>query len=171
MHVFWTFSWNFIFFHHFSANLIFLFFTKIAKNDRKMFLIKILTKIYFWQRNLIFQSPGGRQNAKNRPSTILRWQTGPEIQKHTDHFDIFPVPERIIWDHQPIDRDLSCSEHFFLLPGGSDSVPNGLISIFPFSPFFRFWHFSWFSLNFNFFRSILCHFSNFFHKILPEPPL
>ena len=76
-----------------------------------------------------------------------------------------------IWPRQSIDLDLSCSEHFFRLPGGSYSVPNGLISIFPFSPFFRFWHFSWFSLNFNFFQSILCHFSIFFHKILPEPPL
>ena len=25
-------------------------------------------------------------------STILRLQTGPEIQKHTDNFNVFPVP-------------------------------------------------------------------------------
>ena len=46
-----------------------------------------------------------------------------------------------IWPRQSIDLDLSSSEHFFWLPGGSYSAPNDLISIFAFSLFFQFFTF------------------------------
>ena len=32
-----------------------------------------------------------KRKKKNRPSTITRCHSGPKIQKHIDHFDIFPV--------------------------------------------------------------------------------
>ena len=40
-----------------------------------------------------FRAPADTKTPKNQPSTITRCHNGPKIQKHTDHFGIFPVPD------------------------------------------------------------------------------
>ena len=48
-------------------------------------------KLIFDNEICTFRALPGAKTSKIWWSTILRWQTGPKIQKHTDHFDIFPV--------------------------------------------------------------------------------
>ena len=100
------------------------------KNDqssKKMFLMKILTKIDFRERILIFQRHPSTQNIKNMVVNNMALIWWPEIQKHIDLFCIFLVPVRTIRHDPSIELDLSCPELFFRIHCGSYSVPNGLI--------------------------------------------
>ena len=154
------FVWHFgeFFFCSLLSESYFFIFHKNCQEWQKMFLIKI----DFWKRNLIFESLRGSKNTKNSTVNNNTLTNRSQNPKTYWPFLNFIAPVRTIWHAPWIELDLSCSEHFFWLPGGSYNVPNGLISIFPFSPFFRFWHFSWFSLKFNFFQSFFRHFLIFF---------
>ena len=111
---------------------------KLWRITEKMFLIKFLTKIDFWERILLFQSHPSPKNIKILAVNNTATSQWSKFQKPTDLFCNFLVPVGTIWHDPSIELDLSCSEHFFWRPGGSDSAPNSLISIFPFSSFFEF---------------------------------
>ena len=49
-------------------------------------------KLIFDNEICTFRASTDTKTSKIWWSTICRWQTGPEIQKHTDNFDVFPVP-------------------------------------------------------------------------------
>ena len=120
---------KFYFFVHFWANLIFSFSTKIVKNDKKCFWskFKILIKIDFWKRNLIFESLRGSKNTKN--STVNNNTLTNPSQNPKTYWPFFNliIPVRTIWHDSSIELDLSCSEHFFWVRYGPYSVPNDLI--------------------------------------------
>ena len=115
--------------------------SQIVNNHRKMFLIKLLTKIDFWERILLFQSHPSSNNIKILAVNKLAMSQRSKSGKHTDHLSHFSVPGRPIRGHQWIDLDLSCLELFFWVPCESYSVPNDLIRFFNFGSFFRFFNF------------------------------
>ena len=97
---------------------------KFIKNPSSDFWSNLERKLICDNEICTFRAHADPKTWKIWWSTILRSQTGPEIQKTYWPFWYFSFPLGPFWHHQSIDRDLSCSEHFFWLPGGSYSVPN-----------------------------------------------
>ena len=64
---------------------------KTHKNPNSDFSSNLERKLICDNEICTFRAPVDTKKPKTRPSTILRLQTGPEMQKHTDHFDVFPV--------------------------------------------------------------------------------
>ena len=116
-----------------------------------MFLMIFGTKIYFGERNLIFESLPGHQNIKFRAvnNMVSTWWS--KKRKNNDLCSYFSVPGRTIWGHLSIDLGSSCSEHFFSVCCGPYSVPNDLICFDQFSQFLRFHRFCDFAHFFIFF--------------------
>ena len=100
---------------------------KLSRITEKMFLIKILTKINFWGRILLFQSHSSPQNIKILAVHNTATSQWSKFQKPTDLFCNFLVPVGTIWHDPSIELDLSCSELFFWVRCGPYSVPNDLI--------------------------------------------
>ena len=100
---------------------------KLSRITEKMFLIKILTKINFWERILLFQSHSSPQNIKILAVHNTATSQWSKFQKRIDLFCNFLVPSRTIWHDPSIELDLSCSELFFWVRCGPCSVPNDLI--------------------------------------------
>ena len=119
------------------------------KIQQKCFWVKILTKIDFWGRILIFQSHSRTQNIQNMvvSNMVPIWWS--EIQKYIDLFYIFLVPVRTISLDQSVEFDLTCSEHFCRTHCNQFRLPNGPICFGPFSSFL------WFCLIFIFFLLFL----------------
>ena len=65
---------------------------KIHKNANNDFWSNLERKLICDKEICTFRVLTSTNTQKNRGSTIMSWQTGPEIQNHTDHFDVFPVP-------------------------------------------------------------------------------
>ena len=93
----------------------------------------------FWQKKC-FESKNRAPRGQTLPQTIKKhaFRAKP-LHQFLVHFcpgDLFPIlifALWTIWPRQRIDLDLSCSEHFFWLDSGSDSVPNGPFCIFQFA--------------------------------------
>ena len=123
-----------------------------------MFLMIFGTKIYFGERNLIFESPARHPSIKIRAVSNMVSTWWSKKRKNNDLCSYFSVPGRTIWGHLSIDLGPSCSEHFFPVRCGSYSVPNDLICFDQFSQFLRFHrfcdfaHFLFFSPFFNFWK-------------------
>ena len=100
------------------------------KNDqssKKMFSMKIFTKIDFRTPIFIFQSHPSNQNIKNMVVNNMVPLCWSEIPKYIDSFCILFEPVRTIWHNTSIELDLSCPELFLRIHCGSYNVPNGLI--------------------------------------------
>ena len=126
-----------------------------SRVQEKLFLVKILIKIYLRAPIFMFQSHSSTQNIKNMVVNNLVPLCWSEIPKYIDSFCSFLEPVRTIWHNTSIELDLSCPEHFFWLHCDHFRAQNGLIRFRPFFAFCWTVDFGWFSFFFVHFCSNL----------------